>query len=292
MVPGGEEFEEAGADFSRVHRLKYSAARRAAPRVDAASGLRQDRLKLTAGNRMSHFPLDRPRAASARPTPSVGDLVRWDVRNWSRALEFWQGHSTQDLSHCAALEIGARKGGLSLWLALQGATVVCSDLKGPTEQTIQYHREQGASGITYSSVDARAIPYAECFDVVLFKSVLGYLGIDGSKTAQEKAITEMHKALKPGGELLFAENLCGSPLHRLLRRCYRRQSRWRYLSLDEIREMLAPFSHVSLKAVGVTGALGRNPLQQEWLGTIDAVLLDRVMPDRWKYIVVGVARKA
>lgn len=226
-------------------------------------------------------------------TVRVTDMITWDPRNWSRALDFWLANSEQSLSHCKALEIGARSGGLSLWMALHGATVECSDVGGPTDKAVESHREKGvASQITYSSIDARDIPYTDHFDVIAFKSVLGYLGAHGGKAAQQKGLTEMYKALKPGGELFFAENLVGSPLHMSMRRRFKGWGKsWRYVTLDEMGELLAPFSQVKTKAVGVTGALGRTLAQQQFLGTIDYWVLDRITPDKWKYIVVGVARK-
>lgn len=228
-----------------------------------------------------------PSAAS----PRLADFIEWDVRNWSRALDFWSRHSAQDLSRCSALEIGCKNGGLSLWMASHGATVVCSDIAGPTEQAVRSHRAHGVAHlITYEPINATHIPYTERFDVVLFKSILGAVARLGDKDAQAKAIAEMHRALKRGGELLFAENLIASPLHAFLRRRYVRWP-WRYVSISEMLEFLAPFSHVSWTAVGFTGAFGRGNVQRNILGALDRLLLDRITPERWKYIIIGVARK-
>ena len=223
----------------------------------------------------------------------VRDWIGWDVRNWSRALDFWRRHSTHDFSRCQALELGAGRGGLSLWLAEQGATVECSDVAGPAERAVRSHREHGVAGrITYTAIDATAIPYADRFDIVLFKSVLGLVGLHGGKSAQAKMLAEVRKALRPGGELFFAENLVGSPLHMLLRRRQRRWgSRWRYVSLAELHEMLAGYSFVRIQAAGVTGALGSTAAAQDLLGTLDERALELIVPDDWKYIAFGVARK-
>ena len=154
----------------------------------------------------------------------TADVIGWDVRNWSAALGFWEREGESDLSNCLALELGAKDGGLSLWMALKGARVVCSDVNGPAEGARSLHERYGVSrSIEYRRVDAADIPYEDHFDVVLFKSVLGGIGNSDDRSAQARAIREIWKCLKPGGELFFAENLAASPLHRFFRR---RVVRW------------------------------------------------------------------
>jgi len=224
---------------------------------------------------------------------SPSDFVEWDVRNWSVALDFWLAHSKQCLSGCTALEVGSRNGGLSLWLALQGARVICSDVRGPTEKAMLQHRANGVSHLVeYQAIDATSIPYTEQFDIILFKSVLGGIGSQGGKEMQSKAIREMYRALKKGGELFFAENLVASPIHKFSRQKWVKWGeRWRYVSIEEVGEFLSPFSQVHLRTTGFAGALGVSETQRNWLGLFDQIILDRLVPSRWKYIVAGVARK-
>jgi SAM-dependent methyltransferase len=222
------------------------------------------------------------------------DIVEWDVRNWSTALDFWTHHSAHDLGSCTALELGSRNGGLSLWLALKGAHVVCSDVGGPTALALGKHRAAGVSHrITYESIDATDIGYDAAFDIVLFKSMLGAVGGQfGGRDAQATAVAEMYKALKPGGELLFAENLLASPIHRYLRRRYVSwASRWRYVTVPEMLVLLAPFDSVRYRTIGFSGALGRTSVQRNLLGSLDRMLLDRIVPQQWRYIMIGVATK-
>src|SRR5438093_11928226 len=95
----------------------------------------------------------------------LADFIEWDVRNWSAALDFWLAHTTQNLSTCSALELGSRNGGLSLWMAQQGARVLSSDVDRPTEAAVQLHRACGVSHlIQYEAIDATSIPYIRKFD--------------------------------------------------------------------------------------------------------------------------------
>jgi SAM-dependent methyltransferase len=228
---------------------------------------------------------------------SPADFVGWDVRNWSAALDFWLAHTKQKISGCSALEIGSSNGGLSLWLALQGARVVCSDVGPPSENAITRHRASGVSHlIEYRSIDAVQIPYEREFDIVLFKSVLGAVGMmpdsNAGKAAQAKAIAQMHRALRKGGELFFAENLIASPLHQFFRRRFVQWgSRWRYVSIAEMNGFLSPFSRVEYRTLGFAGAFGRGEAQRSALGTLDEGLLSHFVPERWRYIIVGVATK-
>src|SRR5262245_13307269 len=126
----------------------------------------------------------------------TADFIEWDVRNWSAALDFWLSHTTQKISMCSALELGSRNGGLSLWMALQGAHVVSSDVDMPDQTALQRHQSCGVSHlIRYEAIDANNIPYNMSFDVVMFKSMLGAIGLLGGKQRQSHAVKEMHKAL-------------------------------------------------------------------------------------------------
>lgn len=231
--------------------------------------------------------------ATLRRVPPTAAFVEWDIRNWSVALDFWTAQSTRDPATCAALEIGSGRGGLSLWLALQGTHVVCSDLVPPDEATRAAHRANGvADRVVYEAIDATRIPYRERFDIVLFKSVLGAVGARYGTEGQRQAIVAMHRALKPGGELWFAENLVASPLHRFCRRHFVRWgATWRYVSITEMLAFLTCFREVCYRTLGFAGAFGRTPAQRAVLGDADRMLLDRLVPDQWHYIIVGVARK-
>jgi SAM-dependent methyltransferase len=215
------------------------------------------------------------------------DVMQWDVHTWSRALPGWQraidAHKPVD-----ALAIGERDGGLSLWLALQGIAVVCTDLWPFLETTAALHQRRGvADRIRYAQADATALQFAdESFDLVVFKSVIGALD---SKQKMRVAIEEMHRVLRPGGTLLFAENLAGTPLHRILRRRFTRYD-WTYPAWPADSDLFGSFAHVEADTTGVLANLGRSWRQRELLARTDAVLC-RLVPSSWHYMVYGVCTK-
>ncbi len=222
----------------------------------------------------------------------VADVIQWDVRNWSVALRFWERNvDWQSVHEC--LELGGRDGGLSLWLGLKGKHVVCSDVEDNRMRAQQHHLKHGlSSNVEYAVVDALNIPYENRFDLIAFKSVLGGVGRDGRKDRQQQAVDQIHKALKPGGKLLFIENLTASPLHGFVRRRFIRWgSSWRYVALAEMREFLGDFTRLELGTAGVLGAFGRSERQRDLLARLDQAVFNRVTPGRWQYLVYGIATK-
>lgn len=156
--------------------------------------------------------------------------------------------------------MGARGGGLSLYLALKGYEVVCSDLEIPGFPVWALHARHGAAGkITYQAVDILAPPYPEAFfDLIIFKSVIHALP---QAQLQAQAFQELHRLLRPGGLLLFAENLRASSLHRILRRLFR--PRWllrqrRYPTAAEIRLWCRNFREFHWETWGFVGTMSRQ----------------------------------
>lgn len=91
------------------------------------------------------------------------EIIGWDVRTWARALPFWdQALSRLDRQSNRALEIGAARGGLSLYLALNGFDVVCSDRSNPEPLAAPLHdKYRIKSRVRYATVNALEIPFAE-----------------------------------------------------------------------------------------------------------------------------------
>ncbi len=144
--------------------------------------------------------------------------------------------------------------------------------------------------IDYQAIDATSIPFPDnTFDVVVFKSMLGALS---TKERQAQAVREMHRVLKPGGVLLFSENLHGTALHRWLRKRFVPWDHyWRYLDPWADADLFAPFHRVDDHTTGLLANLGRNERQRDLLARVDG-LLAPLVPATWRTIWYGVAVKA
>ncbi len=222
------------------------------------------------------------------------DILEWDTSNWSKALDFWEAHGPSSMNGMTVLDVGARNGGLSLWAALRGAEVTCSDCFLPLKKARPLHQAYGLSSqINYVEADVVNLPFeSNRFDGVMLKSVLGAVGHDERFERQCRACREIHRVLKPGGWFLFAENARASFLHRSLRRFFTPHgARWRYLGLDELPMLLSPFASWSYQSFGVLGLLGRSERQRDTLSRLDT-LLEPAVPSRWRYAVCGMARKS
>lgn len=218
------------------------------------------------------------------------EVVQWDVRNWSKVLPFWETELQRRSTPLNVLAIGEREGGLSLWLARMGHHVTCTDLHTMPPATRALHERYGMQDrITYATVDATAIPFPDAsFDVVVFKSVIGALG---TKERQTVAIAEMHRVLRPGGVLLFAENLSGTRLHGFLRKRFIAwEHYWRYLHWPGDRDLFAAFATSRFRTFGLFANLGRTEGQRTALSYVDEVLT-KLLPARWRYILAGICTK-
>ena len=219
------------------------------------------------------------------------DIIEWDIVNWGQAIKYWD----RELDFCKinyCLEIGARRGGLSLWLALHGIdTIECSDRFDNSKEALSMHRKYGLNSVQYKVINATEINQTEKYDLICFKSVLGGIGYNNNKSAQEKAINEIYCALKPGGLLIFTENLKGSKLHTFLRKNFVKWGdKWRYLSLDELLAMTNKFNNIQYKTYGFFGTMGRKEWQRYLLGKLDS-LIDPFINEKDKYISIFICKK-
>jgi 2-polyprenyl-3-methyl-5-hydroxy-6-metoxy-1,4-benzoquinol methylase len=128
----------------------------------------------------------------------VNDIIQWDVNSWSKALYFW--NEKLDFSNKnIGLELGAKNGGLSLYLALNGLNTICSDYIDCTLIAKPLHEKYNVTSlINYETIDALNIPYENYFDVIAFKSILGGIGRNNNYDNIIKTINQIYKALKPG----------------------------------------------------------------------------------------------
>ena len=221
------------------------------------------------------------------------EIIGWDVVNWSQALAFWSRRARlPEAASCLELGCGGNSS-LSLWLAKRGDAVVCTDSGGVPESIKASHRRHAvADRVTYADVDARAIPYKNRFDVIAFKSVLGGIVREAPATVARQVMLSVHEALKPGGVLLFAENLTSTPLHHFARsRFMGRGSTWHYFALGELREMLRPFQSFEMTTFGFLGCFGRSEPQRRFLGKLDRSVFDKLVPAHWHYVAAAIAYK-
>lgn len=221
---------------------------------------------------------------------TAADIVGWDVRTWAKAVDYWRTELPDSAGPLRCLEIGAGPGGPSLWLALAGHEVICSNFQNTREQASPLHERFGIDSIAYEDIDANNIPYENEFDLVVFKSVLG--GAAATAEAQAGVIRQIHAALKPGGTLLYAENLRGTWVHRLARAiAYRlRRASWRFVSPQELRGMLAVFDRHEFRATGFLSLFGVTESQRAALAAVDDAVFARV-PATWCYVGFGKAIK-
>lgn len=219
----------------------------------------------------------------------ANDYFGWDVPAWSQSLEFWDRYLKEASDRpIRALEIAANKGGLSLYLAQKGYKVICSDLNNPKEFAEQLHRKYRGLDIEYLSIDALNTGFGDnSFDVILFKSFLGYL----SAGQQEQVIVELHRILKPNGKLVFAENLRGSTFHQFVRRNFVAWGRdWNYPSIDRIKKLMRVYSDFSYRTNGLISLFLPNTMLKRIIGPFDTALC-KIIPSSFQYIIFGVSTK-
>ena len=224
----------------------------------------------------------------------INDYFEWDVKTWSPALECWTDYLDQIPINPSyrALEIGGRRGGLSLFLSYQySINVICSDLFDPKEISSQLHMEYGVEDfITYDIQNCMELKFEDSFfDVIIFKSVLGALGCYEN---QRIAMSEIYRVLKPGGALLFAENAKSTCVHNFLRKIFNSWSSkyWYYPTLSEMNSLLSSFSHVNILTSGFIATFFRNRYLKILAEKIDFLLV-RIIPPIYHYVFYGKAIK-
>jgi len=192
------------------------------------------------------------------------------------------------------LELGAKGGGLSLWLSMKGHTVICSDLVNPKDNAEKVHLkyfDKTNNPISYEAIDATNIPYENEFDIIIFKSIIGGIGKNDRNDLITKTIEAIYSALKPGGVLLFAENLRASPIHQIARKLSRKWGKsWNYVEYNKICQLFKHYTLLEYKTFGFFGVLGQSERQKQLFGLIDR-FFDKLIPPRFKYILFAVAKK-
>jgi ubiquinone/menaquinone biosynthesis C-methylase UbiE len=227
--------------------------------------------------------------------PKFKDYLQWDIFIWGKALNCWtQILKEQKITQGLALEIGSKDGGLSLYLANEfDFKVICSDIDGPTEKAKELHKKYSADiNIEYRKVDVLNLQFENnIFDVVIFKSVLGSIGKNNNFELQQRAINELYRVLKPKGILLFAENAKASFLHSYFRKKFRKwASYWRYVTFNEMIDMLSAFSFQKVHCSGFLSAFFSNHTIKRFFFPLDNIL-ENLISRKFRYVIYGYAIK-
>lgn len=220
------------------------------------------------------------------------DILKWDVESWSETLFFWE--KAVDFSgNVKCLALGECNGGLSLWLALKGCDVICSDFENTEKIASPLHERYNLRDkIKYQDVDAVNMSYENTFDIIIFKSILGCIGKNENRIEQVEVFKQIHKALKPGGKLLFAENMKASPLHVVARNYLTNWGRtWRYPDCDDLNDFLKIYSKYEIYYSGFLTVFGKLKIVKDLFFAMDKIIFNHILPQNWKYIAYGIAEK-
>ncbi len=160
---------------------------------------------------------------------------------WIPTFEFAISRLPPDIKGWNVLEIGAGMGGLSIYFAMRGCNVICSDINSNyVSLAKEFHKPHKLAGqIKYETVDILNTNLApESFDIVCFKSALGSIPYN----KQGHAISEIQRILKKRGLLIFCENLEGSYLSAFYRKLFIPwYKRWNYLTINQMYHYMSPF---------------------------------------------------
>lgn len=227
------------------------------------------------------------------------DIIEWDVPNWSHLIKLWQPVLDAFPRDSKVLAIGERNGGLSLWMALQGFQVVCTDRQGPTQQARELHKKyQVEDKITYYDFDlVNTQDFSTTYDIIIMKSVLGGLKEQyrdaNSRTdlVRQKAVDNIYKLLSPQGIFLSADNLQGSIFLRLIKRLKNKQSGWHYFSIQELNDLCKQFSSVTVKGFGIIPSKFSIPILNKAAYIINLSLW-QLLPPNSAYIAFTIAHKS
>lgn len=226
----------------------------------------------------------------------VQDILQWDTGTWSHALALWEQCLPRHLAGYKTLELGASQGGISLWLALKQAQVVCSDINSPHLQSQVLHQKYALENVRYAAIDATQLPFDdESLDIVCCKSVLG--GIRKFKDHDPKPgiVAEIYRVLKPGGWFLSADNLYASPLHQHLRSQWVSWSKgWEYFHTQDVLALLSDFNTVHYTTAGLVALTGRTPTQRkhlsQWESSFQKIFIQSFW-QQWHYMIATAAQK-
>jgi len=218
----------------------------------------------------------------------------WDFFTWERSRTLWDKVllTNKSSDKLLALELGGRHGGISLYLASEyNIKIICSDLRNEflVKAKKLHELNDVEMYVSYKEIDALDINLPDnSIDIVVFKSLIGALGCVDN---QRRAIEEIYRILKPGGQLLFAENIQATKVHMFLRKIFRkyRSNGWYYPSYYEFVNYLNIFSISEVKTTGFTAVFSKNIWINLILSRFD--LLFKLLPANMRYVIYGYSIK-
>ena len=109
---------------------------------------------------------------------------------------------------------------------------------------------------------------------------------------QQKLFVEnVDRSLKKGGILIFAENMRSTEIHVMLRKKFNKWGTWHYETENEIMDLFSKFVLINRQYVGFLGCFGRNESQREFLGKLDNLVFENIVPERHRYIGMYLFKK-
>ena len=168
------------------------------------------------------------------------------------------------------LDVGAGLGESSVYFALQGAEVTCTDLSpGMVDYAIRLGRHHGVSlkGVVTAGEELD-VP-AESFDLIYIANTIHHVG------DKDRLFERMHRALKPGGRFFSFDPLAYNPVIGIYRR----------MATEVRTEDEAP---LSFRDAALASRYFQNVQHREfWICTLALFLkyylIDRVHPNQDRY---------
>ena len=169
---------------------------------------------------------------------------------------------------------------------LNYSNIYCTDLNKMCTNKLN---SSDYNNIKFQQTDALNINFPNLsFDVVCCKSLLG--GIAKNDPNKIKIVNkEIHRVLKKNGSFIFAENIEGSRMHKIIRKHYK-TSGWYYPRLKDFIDTLDIFSKITYHTTGFLTILTRNEIIKSKLSLIDD-LIKNIVPEKSKYLIYGIAEK-
>lgn len=228
----------------------------------------------------------------------VQDIIEWDVPNWSCLIAYWTPILETLPRDAKVLTVGERNGGLTLWLALMGFHVVCTDRESPEPHASLLHKKYNVA----DKISYRALDIVHCdlpdnsFDIIMAKSVIGGLKADPknrltrSFAVQQQAVDNIYRVLKPGGYYFSAENLQGSSFLQAVRKMAGKNKGWRHFKWREVKELHNAFSAKEYHTFGFFPAMFSSAVLNNIVSFANRYLMNW-LPANSKYIAFTAARK-